>query len=363
MADVFVSCKREDHGRVAPLIVALARRGGLSVWRDKGIGTGKSWSEAWSRFIERELAEARCVLVIWSRRSLEAPWMHHNARIGRQRDSLLQAVIDGVSPPEELRSIPFVDLSQWSGRISDPGIGELVAGVRRITGGDVRPVRRGPPPIPDYMSAGSKSGAAWDCHVLGLKRRYEKLPVSAIAAFTRAIELDPGFASAYRYRAIEHYEETSYDRAIADCSTAIALHPEDAYSHGLRGLARAGRHDYDGAIADFDRAIALGPELTQVAGIYYRRGRAFAAKADHDVAIASYTKAIQEGWQGGILKPDYYFHRGCAYEHRAWPGDRDRAVTDYLKTLQGSPDYAEGYPATRLNAQAEAALTRLCGAR
>jgi hypothetical protein len=38
-------------------------------------------------------------------------------------------------------------------------------------------------------------------------------------------------------------------------------------------------------------------------------------------------------------------------------------VTDYLKALQGSTDYGEGYPDTLLNTQAEAALTRLCGAR
>jgi hypothetical protein len=50
-----------------------------------------------------------------------------NARIGRQRGGLLQVVIDGVSPPEELRSLPFMDLSQWNGRIADPRIDETVA--------------------------------------------------------------------------------------------------------------------------------------------------------------------------------------------------------------------------------------------
>src|SRR5437764_12005971 len=65
MADVFISYKAEDRRRIQPLVQAL-QADGLSVWWDENIGTGDAWRET----IEQQLDGARCVLVIWSERSV-----------------------------------------------------------------------------------------------------------------------------------------------------------------------------------------------------------------------------------------------------------------------------------------------------
>ena len=64
MSDVFVSYKAEDRRRVQPLVTALEANG-LTVWWDAQIGGG----DEWRRSIERELDCAKCVLVVWSKRS------------------------------------------------------------------------------------------------------------------------------------------------------------------------------------------------------------------------------------------------------------------------------------------------------
>jgi len=65
MSDVFVSYKSEDRRRVQSLVNALEANG-LSVWWDTQIGGAAGWREA----IERELNAAKCVIVVWSLRSV-----------------------------------------------------------------------------------------------------------------------------------------------------------------------------------------------------------------------------------------------------------------------------------------------------
>ena len=63
MSDVFVSYKAEDRPRVRPLVEAL-QADGLSVWWDANIGAGDEWRES----IASNLDQARCVIVVWTKR-------------------------------------------------------------------------------------------------------------------------------------------------------------------------------------------------------------------------------------------------------------------------------------------------------
>jgi len=64
MADVFVSYKAEDRRRVMPLVKAL-EHDGFTVWWDQQIAGG----DEWRRSIEEQLDSAKCILVVWSKRS------------------------------------------------------------------------------------------------------------------------------------------------------------------------------------------------------------------------------------------------------------------------------------------------------
>jgi hypothetical protein len=70
MADIFLSYANVDLRRVQPLIQALAQHG-WSVWWDQTILPG----QIYSRVIQKALDEARCVVVVWSQRSVASDWV------------------------------------------------------------------------------------------------------------------------------------------------------------------------------------------------------------------------------------------------------------------------------------------------
>jgi hypothetical protein len=115
MADVFVSYKREDRARAAEIANAI-RAQGYSVFFDVEIDVGDSWDAR----IERELAEARCVVVLWSPRSRDSRWVRNEARDGQGRRVLAPVIIDHCKVPIEFSDVQATDLSDWRGDVRDP---------------------------------------------------------------------------------------------------------------------------------------------------------------------------------------------------------------------------------------------------
>jgi len=118
----------------------------------------------------------------------------------------------------------------------------------------------------------------------------------AFADATKAIELNPNFASAYTMRGEAYSRKGSYDQAIADFTKAIELRP-DFLPYSGRGVAYDGKGLYDQAIADFTKAIELRPDFVSYAG----RGVAYNRKSLSDQAIADFTKAI--ALRASTIKP------------------------------------------------------------
>ena len=83
----------------------------------------------------------------------------------------------------------------------------------------------------------------------------------ALADFTKTLELNPRYARAYYNRALAYYYQGNYDRAIADLTKAIELNPKDPEAYSNRGLAYDQKKDYDKAIDDFNMAMLLNPKL------------------------------------------------------------------------------------------------------
>jgi tetratricopeptide (TPR) repeat protein len=78
--------------------------------------------------------------------------------------------------------------------------------------------------------------------------------------FSHAIELDPKFAPAYRFRADACLKMSDWASAIADLNTLIRLDPNYAEIFNERGFARRQLGDLRGARDDFDRCITLGTD-------------------------------------------------------------------------------------------------------
>ena len=67
----------------------------------------------------------------------------------------------------------------------------------------------------------------------------------AIAEYTKAIELNPNYATAYNNRGATYAEKDDYERAIKNYTKAIDLKPNYAEAYANRGNAYFKRDDYD----------------------------------------------------------------------------------------------------------------------
>src|SRR5262245_14472002 len=144
MADIFISYKKEDAGRVIRMVEAL-RADGFDVWWDHGIKAGSEWD----RSIHQELYSARVVIAIWSNASVAAPWVKEEATVGKNRGVLVPAKIDEVDPPLGFMMIQAADLVDWNGDRGDPRWACFTVGGRvAMQGGAVRAASAPPSDAP-----------------------------------------------------------------------------------------------------------------------------------------------------------------------------------------------------------------------
>lgn len=131
MADLFVSYKAEDRRRVAALVASLESHG-LSVWWDQHIGGGSEWRDE----IERNLDAARCVIVVWSKRSTgpDGEFVRDEASRAMRRKAYLPVRIERVDPPLGFGEQQMVDLVGWKGGAADPRFEKLLGVVRQRLG-------------------------------------------------------------------------------------------------------------------------------------------------------------------------------------------------------------------------------------
>jgi adenylate cyclase len=84
MADIFLSYRRTDRDRVAPIAALLEARG-WSVWSDGRINAGEQWDEV----IERQVNAAGCVVAVWSFQSVNSRLVRAEAAEGLERGVLV----------------------------------------------------------------------------------------------------------------------------------------------------------------------------------------------------------------------------------------------------------------------------------
>ena len=154
---------------------------------------------------------------------------------------------------------------------------------------------------------------------------------SAIADYTKAIEINPKFARASTTAAsptVPRVTTTAPSPTTPRPSRSIQSY---ASAYHNRGLAYRAKGDNDHAIEDATKAIEIDPEFTSA---YYNRGLAYHAKGDNDRAIADQTMAIG-------INPRHasaYHNRGLAYRAK---GNNDRAIADQAKAIEINKEYAD----------------------
>lgn len=127
--DVLISYKSEERAVAERLARALSTR--WQVWWDHELLAGDSYRKV----IGQQLAVARCVVVLWSRRSVESDFVLDEAGRALRRGVLIPARIDAVDVPLGFGQHDYADLLDWDGAEDHPGFQELCRSIaRRITG-------------------------------------------------------------------------------------------------------------------------------------------------------------------------------------------------------------------------------------
>ena len=107
-----MSYAREDRVRANQLAAALEAEG-WSVWWDRQIPAGKTFDEV----IEQALAKAKCVIVLWSEKSVRSRWVRTEATEGAARQILVPVLLENINVPLEFRRIRQLTLNL--GKVTD----------------------------------------------------------------------------------------------------------------------------------------------------------------------------------------------------------------------------------------------------
>jgi hypothetical protein len=130
VADIFISYAREDAVRAAALAAAFEGVG-WSVWFDDAIRAGAPYDAV----IDQQLDAAACVVVIWSRASVDSSWVRAEASEADLQAKLVPVTFEqGLRLPVRFRQIRVSHLTSTDIQESTPEARALLADVARLTG-------------------------------------------------------------------------------------------------------------------------------------------------------------------------------------------------------------------------------------
>jgi tetratricopeptide (TPR) repeat protein len=184
--------------------------------------------------------------------------------------------------------------------------------------------------LPKVLQWLPEKPGAWYCLGANLNRAHQY--DEAIAAFHRAIELEPTYVSPYHGLGNIYDRLEQYDKAKGAYQQAIALSPDNPFPHyGLGNVYRALRL-YDDAIASYEHANRLDASLGYP---YHGLGQVYRELGRHDDAILAFQKAIY------VNPTDVYPHNGLAHVYRALER-YDEAIGAYQQASDINP--SDPYP-------------------
>ncbi|MEO6081147.1 MAG: toll/interleukin-1 receptor domain-containing protein [Steroidobacteraceae bacterium] len=109
MPDVFLSYSREDQPVARRFATGLEREG-FSVWWDQSLNAG----EAFDKVTEQALDEARAIVVLWSRKSVDSRWVRAEAMQEQARSRLVPVMIEACRRPIMFELTHTADLAGWA---------------------------------------------------------------------------------------------------------------------------------------------------------------------------------------------------------------------------------------------------------
>jgi small GTP-binding protein len=131
VSDIFLSYAHEDLPRVKRLAMALEANGWSVWWGDGQVKSGQHFDAV----IENEINQASCVLVLWTKASVNSLWTRTEASEALRRYVLIPIFLDAVKPPLEFSNLHGLDLSSWSGEYDSEEFQRLLLAIKGMLSG------------------------------------------------------------------------------------------------------------------------------------------------------------------------------------------------------------------------------------
>src|SRR5215471_15575045 len=137
MSDIFISYKREEQAMARNLANALEGEG-WTVWWDPKLRAGERFNDV----IEKALKESKCVIVLWSKRSVESKYVKDEATYALNRNKLVPVRIEEVELPFRFEDLHTPSLLAWDGSKDFTEFRRLVDDIAAIVGPPVTEGKR-----------------------------------------------------------------------------------------------------------------------------------------------------------------------------------------------------------------------------
>ena len=127
MPDIFLSYNREDQAAARRFAEAFKAQG-FDVWWDTTLRAG----EAYDQVTEKALREAKAVVVLWSKKSVESRWVRAEATLADRNKTLVPCMIEPCERPIMFELTQTADLCHWAGDAGDRAWQAFLDDVRRF---------------------------------------------------------------------------------------------------------------------------------------------------------------------------------------------------------------------------------------
>jgi len=167
---------------------------------------------------------------------------------------------------------------------------------------------------------------------------------------TRALELDPTYATVYYNRGKVFQETQRRDAAIQDYNKAIELKPTMVNAYINRGNTYRNGGLYELALADYNKALDLDPSVVET---YNNKGILYQQQGNLQSALNEFGKALK-------ISPNYFnalVNHGNMYSKL---NQLEAAMQDYNKAISISPSSGSAFYARGLLYNKTGEPTKAC---
>lgn len=270
-----------------------------------------------------------------------------------------------ISDPRVLKVFSFLSRQAGPAKAGNTTVVEDEDVNPRATPTSRPPVTKVPKPSPEPMTDAQKALVEKDAGTAAYKSR--DFP-TALAAYSRAIELDPDNMSFLTNRAAAHLEFGDIDAAIEDCKKAISENSQRnlrtdfkiiARAYGRMGNAYLKKDDYENAIKSFEKSLLefSDPKVTrslreterlhrkrmeeayidpEISKTVRAEGNELFKAAKFPESIAKYTEAIKRNPKDAAP----YSNRAASFMKL---GEFPMAMKDCESCLEIDPNFVKAY--------------------